>query len=418
MKKCVIAISLLLGLGVLAAVARADNQVEKKYLDIGTINSVPTKKRLLVDISASDPLLAQVKSVIEADFTLSGSAIIVPPESGADAAANADFEVTGVWADTPEGKRLAYQLIDRRSQKAVLSKTLSLQPGKESAQGHFIADTLYEGMNQIRGIFSTRQALVVQNGLKWQIQVADWKATEARTVFRSDYPIISPAWSADGRNIAFAMKKPQQNFAIYILSLDTGHVSALLNQVTTAHSAPAWSKDGKYLAFSMGEDGSRQLYIKDMTSGKVFAVNRPGDVNTEPSFSPDGKMLAYTSNREGSLRVYVYDLENKSERKLPDQCRSNYSPKWYPDGKALSYVCGEGANLKIRIQSLTDETDMREVSLPNGHNDSPSVAPNGMQLAFLDSNKVRILGNGNRPVQGGGYFATQVREISWGPLPN
>src|ERR1035437_4983358 len=85
-------------------------------------------------------------------------------------------------------------------------------------------------------------------------------------------------------------------------------------QLTTSageQSQPAWSPDGKRLAFVwVKEDGSRQhIYIKELGSESLLRLTGLPDYEYSPAWSPDGKQIAFLSSSEAGLGLYVASLD-------------------------------------------------------------------------------------------------------------
>jgi TolB protein len=71
---------------------------------------------------------------------------------------------------------------------------------------------------------------------------------------------------------------------------------------------PAWSPDGKRIAFTSNRDGNYEIYLMNADgSGQRNLTQHPASDNFA-AFSPDGRRLAFLSNRDGGYGIYVMDL--------------------------------------------------------------------------------------------------------------
>jgi Tol biopolymer transport system component len=119
---------------------------------------------------------------------------------------------------------------------------------------------------------------------------------------------LAPAWSPDGRHIAFAGFRKGQ-FDIFSIDLDSLAVNNLTND-EVYDGAPTYSPDGKTLVFvsSVGK-GFNKIFRLDLDHPGLRYQLTTGDSNeNDPIFSPDGKRLYFTSDRDGSENIYSLDL--------------------------------------------------------------------------------------------------------------
>jgi Tol biopolymer transport system component len=134
----------------------------------------------------------------------------------------------------------------------------------------------------------------------------------------------SPAWSPDGHTIAFAsghcsrpQPPPARCFDLYAVNAD-GSGLRRLTRNTNDH-APAWSRDGRKIAFVSVRDGNREIYVMnaDGSGQQRLTRNRAGDYS--PAWSPDGRKIAFVSQRDGNVNHEIYvmnTLDGGGQRNL------------------------------------------------------------------------------------------------------
>jgi TolB protein len=96
--------------------------------------------------------------------------------------------------------------------------------------------------------------------------------------------------------------------------------------------SPAWSPDGRKLAYVSFERGNSSIYIQDIASGARELVAAFRGINSGPAFSPDGRSLAMTLSKGGNPEIYVMDLGSKALRQVTNQMGIDTAAVWSPDG--------------------------------------------------------------------------------------
>ena len=371
-----------------------------------------------------------ISSVVRADLERSGLfrtlevPVLNPPLTEASPvnypewrARLADALVLGSVAARPDGRfEVRFKLFDtvKGADLSGVAYTLSRQQARTTA--HRIADFVYEKLTGEKGVFSTRIAFVVKRGNRFELQVADADGAGEETALASFEPIISPAWSPDGRRLAyvsFENKKP----VVYVHSLLDGKRQVAAN-FKGSNSAPAWSPDGQRLAVSLSRDGGSQIFLVNADGSGVRRLAQSSGIDTEPVFTPDGKSIYFTSDRGGSPQIYRMPAGGGEAQRVTFEGSYNVSPRISPDGKTLAYIARHNGKFQVTTMDLASR--QTQVLTDSDKDESPSFAPNGRMILLATVNAGRgvlfAVSSDGRIKQRLPYAGGDVREPAWGPF--
>jgi Tol biopolymer transport system component len=99
---------------------------------------------------------------------------------------------------------------------------------------------------------------------------------------------------------------------------------------------PAWSPDGREIAFASRRDGDWDIYIMTADGNGQRAITNNSVTDLFPTWSPDGQHIAYSSDQNGNLDVYVMRADGSNIEQLTDHPTDEYPPKWAPAGAVVS----------------------------------------------------------------------------------
>ena len=106
------------------------------------------------------------------------------------------------------------------------------------------------------------------------------------------FPVMSP----DGRRIAYRHMIGEMNSEVFVADADGSHVRNLTNH-PSFEGWPAWSPDGKQIAFAGNRNSSYQIFVMDRDGGNVRLIANTEGRATAPKWSPDGTRIYFTNCR-------------------------------------------------------------------------------------------------------------------------
>lgn len=330
--------------------------------------------------------------------------------------------VIGSITPTPSGYNVRFRLYNVYTGQQLLGYVLPSATDGLRFTAHVVSDMIYKQLTGIPGAFATRIAYIKHlsagKGTRWGLVVADADGANARVIVKSPGLLMSPAWSPDGRELAYVEFANAQSH-IYIQNIATGQRRLVLAR-PRLNSVPAFSPDGKRLAVVLSSSpGNPDIYVLNLASGKLIRVTHSPAIDTEPAWMPNGKAIVFTSGRGGSPQVYEKNLDTGSVQRLTWQGSYNARPMVSPGGKKIAFVHRENGALRIALLNLASG-NMR--LLTNGPADvSPSFAPNGAMILYSTvAGKRQVLAtvsvDGQVRQEFSGTAGTLVQPV-WGPFP-
>lgn len=172
------------------------------------------------------------------------------------------------------------------------------------------------------------------------------------------YDARQPAWSPDGKSLAFQSYRDGQ-WRIWTINRD-GSGAAALTSGGFDDREPHWSSDGAKIAFSSDRSGNYDIWVVDVSTKELQQVTRDAANDFFPTFSPSSREIAFISNRTPS-GVYAVTLDGK-ERLVESAPGNLGAPSWTPDSQKVMYssmnaATGQG-DLMLAGQSMASGEDL------------------------------------------------------------
>jgi TolB protein len=174
---------------------------------------------------------------------------------------------------------------------------------------------------------------------RMQVFVMDADGTNVKAVTAEEVEARVPSWGADGKKLAYCRRGQFGGSDVVVVDAADGKNPSVIGDGDAWD--PAFSPDGKAIAF---------VSTRDNGWFKLYAMNADGEGATKlvdggnnlgfayPAWSADGKRIAFAHLVKGALEVHVVDADGKNLAAITQFGGMSVYPAWKPDGKQLAFV--------------------------------------------------------------------------------
>lgn len=313
-----------------------------------------------------------------------------------------------------------FQLIDTVNTPGAILAQNQYQVSKRWLRyaAHTASDEIFEALTGSKGAFRTRIAYVVkinQAKMSHELRVADYDGHDQVVIHRSNEPLMSPAWSPDGKKLVYVTFEGGHS-SLVMKTLESGEIETIA-AYPGHNGAPAFSSDGKNLAFALSKEGSLNLYLMDLSTKKIRRLTQGRSNDTEPSWMPDSQSLVYTSDQAGRPQLYSININSGVSKRLTWDGLQNQNPAVSsdsqfiamitstPDGQFITRYDFATSSYKLLTNTFLDET--------------PSISPNSTMIIYSSTQGLSTILN---LVSADGHFKAklpatdgQVKFPAWSP---
>jgi TolB protein len=328
----------------------------------------------------------------------------------------AELLITGLFEATDGRIAVELRLFDTFKGRRILGKRYTGRIADQRKIIHRFCSEVVEYITGHKGVFASKIAFVSTGSGNKEIYSCEFDGYSPQQVTRNSAISLFPAWSSDGRYLAYTSYKEgkpdlfirnlaeMQETAVIkkginitpawvpgkfelaatlsfsgdqeiYLSTGLGKVIKRLTNMRGSDVSPTWSPDGKKMAFVSNRAGAPQIYIQDLASGKTRRLTYEGNYNTQPNWSPRGDKIAYASMTSGVNNIFVIDVDGREPLQLTQESGNNEAPSWSPDGSLIVFSSNREGPSRLYVMTAFG-TDQRRLLVMAGEQTNPKWSMN------------------------------------------
>lgn len=206
------------------------------------------------------------------------------------------------------------------------------------------------------------------------------QASERRLTNR-DTPEYDASWSPDGKRLVFcgvAQTPGQGNVDLCIVAADQPESKHLIgdNGKLSHEESPAWSPDGRQIAFTSTRDGNQEIYLIDTAGQNLKRLTQDPALDAHPMWTPDGQSLLFATNRWGDLEIARVNIADLNVERLTTSPGLDDYPVCSPDGKRIAYLSNRKRQYEIFVMPIAGG-DSSNISQHPGQDNFPAWTSKG-----------------------------------------
>lgn len=224
----------------------------------------------------------------------------------------------------------------------------------------------------------------------WELFSVSEDGADMVRLSKTPYDEKDPAWSKDGREIAYLTSDGQVRI-IRLSSLKTKSISSASDNASKY--SPVFTPDNSSIAYAQttaGPGDDSNLHIFDFNTSEETVILDQQSIQMWPSYSPNGNKLVYTSlHCNESCGRFIQELwilstiTQQSQQLLLTNsfCKQ---PVYSPDGNSIAFASDMSGNFDIWLISLKNWS-LSQITHDLAMDESPTWSPDGSRVAFISN---------------------------------
>jgi hypothetical protein len=139
------------------------------------------------------------------------------------------------------------------------------------------------------------------------------------------------SWAPSGDRIAY-FARTEKGKTLVVQNYVTGAIEVRHELKTVdAPESPAFSPDGRRVAFAALQNAVADIFVIDLETGALTNATKDAFADYAPAFAPDGRSLAYTARISGNDKLFTLNLASGARKQLTFGTHDDTAARFYDD---------------------------------------------------------------------------------------
>lgn len=203
-----------------------------------------------------------------------------------------------------------------------------------------------------------------------QLYIADADGSNPRLITQGPGLRSHPAWSPDGQKLVFVLGTPNQGGDIYSVNIDGSNLVNLTNSDGVGDYAyPEWSPDGSRIAYQSIQNSNWEIFTMNPDGSDPIQLTRITGrefvSSIQATWSPDSQRIVFASDRSGSWDIYMMNRDGSGVNPLTQDKFTDSMPDWSPDGRLLVFASDRTGRTQLYIMTADGVQVIQLTNIPN-----------------------------------------------------
>jgi Tol biopolymer transport system component len=195
---------------------------------------------------------------------------------------------------------------------------------------------------------------------------------ELKTLLPGNPQESSPAFGPDGR-ITWETTL-HGGYEIYVQGTD-GQPKRLTNNDPVSDRAPAWSPDGRQIAFWSARNQNRDIFVIDADGSNLRQLTTYNESDRDPVWSPDGTKIAFERTIGSNSEIFVMSATGANQVNLTNNPADDRNAAWSPDGMKITFRSSRSKTTEIYVMDAADGKNVMPLTMDDSSEDDPDWQP-------------------------------------------